>query len=162
MLRNIAILLHRYGNDKNMSSWTMDIQSRVQAALLEKSANSEFLMDLFMLCIVVSSGCSALFGRVDVIASCRQNRLDLFPVAVHILSERAFWRDCTVRVSRWEIFTFTHLYNRIVFLFYTYRFSSFCSTSTQTQIFKFALSKPRKMLSFVRKMIFILHKKTIG
>lgn len=77
----------------------MEIQSRVQAALLEKSANSVFLMDLFVLCIVVSSGYSTLFGNVDVISSCCQSRLDGFPVALHILSERAFWRDCTVRVS---------------------------------------------------------------
>ncbi len=89
----------------------MDIQSRVQAALLEKSGNSEFLMDLFMLCIVVSSGCSMLFGNVELIASCRQSRLDVFPIALNMLSERAFWRDCTVRVSEKKIFRGLFLYS---------------------------------------------------
>lgn len=80
----------------------MEIQSKVQAALTEKSltnsANGEFLMDLFMLCIVVSSGISSLYGNVDGIATCRQTRLDGFPAALYLLSERAFWRDCSVRV----------------------------------------------------------------
>lgn len=104
VLRHIANVLHRYENDKNVSNWTMEIQSRVQAALLEKSTNAEFLMDLFMLCIVVCSGYATLFGSTDLIASCRQSRLDGFPAALHILSERAFWRDCTVRVSEWRRF----------------------------------------------------------
>lgn len=77
----------------------MDIQGRVQAALLDKSASSEFLMDLFMLCIVVTSGCATLVGTVETVATCRQSRLDAFPAALYMLSEQAFWRDCTVRVS---------------------------------------------------------------
>lgn len=115
----------------------MDVQSRVQAALLEKSANSEFLMDLFMLCIVVSSGCSALFGAVDVIASCRQSRLEGFPVAVHILSERAFWRDCTVRVSRRKYFILYPLVplNRFSFLhFQIFEFLFHVYTNTNLHI----------------------------
>lgn len=82
----------------------MEIQSKIQAALAEKSSNnitnSEFLMDLFTLCVVVSSGISSLYGNVDVIASCRQSRLDAFPAALYLLCERAFWRDCSVRVSK--------------------------------------------------------------
>lgn len=164
MLQNIAVLLHRYGNDKSVSNWTMDIQSRVQAAFLEKSSNSEFLMDLFTLCIVVSSGCSTLFGNVDVVATCRQSRLDVFPAAVHILSERAFWRDCTVRVSRIEDHTsITSCSKNSISFFLVYRFLSFCSTSSPTiQIFKVASLIHLKMHSFVRKMIFISHKKITG
>lgn len=117
MLQNIAILLHRYGNDKNVSSWTMDIQGRAQAALLEKSSNSEFLMDLFMLCIVVSSGYSTVFGNVNVVATSRQSRLDGFPAALHILSERAFWRDCTVRVRKRRTFSWCEIEIELFFLF---------------------------------------------
>ncbi|KAJ6641283.1 Focadhesin [Pseudolycoriella hygida] len=109
VLERIACLLHRYGNDKNVSSWTMEIQSRVQAALSDKSQqNSEFLMDLFMMCIIVASGCSMLCGNVSVIASCRQSRLDGFPAALNILTERAFWRDCSVRIFEFLLHVYTH------------------------------------------------------
>lgn len=103
VLQNIAHLLHGYENDKNISNWTMEIQSKIQSTLFEKTENSstkaEFLMDLFMLCIVVSSGCSTLVGNVDTIGSSRQNRLDAFPLALYLLCERNCWKDCSVRVS---------------------------------------------------------------
>lgn len=88
----------------------MEIQSKVQAALADKSlhnsVNSKFLMDLFMLCIVVSSGTSSLYGNVELIATCRQSILDAFPAALYLLSERAFWRDCSVRVCKKHIVMF--------------------------------------------------------
>lgn len=116
VLENIAAVLHRYNNDKSASNWTMDIQGRVQAALLEKSGISEFLMDLFMLCLVVFSGCSTLYGNVARIASCRQDRLDGFPAALYILSERAFWRDCSVRIFEFLFHVYTHTNLPIYFI----------------------------------------------
>jgi len=66
---------------------------------------------LFMLCIVVSSGSSTLFGNVESIATCRQNRLDGFPAALYLLSEREYWKDCTIRIFEFlfHIFTNTNL-----------------------------------------------------
>lgn len=105
--RHLAVTLYAFHSDEHSCSWTMELFIQIQA-LLAESSNKEklekalYLLDIFILSVDVLSGCAVLLGNLDVVATSRNDRFEIFPESMQFLCDHVFWKDQEAKV----LFTF--------------------------------------------------------
>lgn len=111
----------------------MEILGKIQAALSNKTKENEayylFLIDVFVLSVVVVSGLANTFSIANTVATSRPKRLDIFGEALHVLCQRDFWSENVIRVILASRLKFEDN-QKMDFFFVFYRFTSFCITFT--------------------------------
>lgn len=82
----------------------MEILGKIQAALTSKTTENEahylFLLDVFVLSVVVVSGLANTFTNANTVAASRSKRFEVFGEALHVLCQREFWSENVIRVIK--------------------------------------------------------------
>lgn len=101
--RHLVSTLYAFNSDEQSCQWIMEMFLQIQA-LLAESSNKEkldkvlYLLDIFILAVVVLSGCAVLLGNLDSIATQRKDRFALFPESLQFLCEHVFWKDQEAKI----------------------------------------------------------------
>ncbi|XP_067631315.1 focadhesin [Eurosta solidaginis] len=101
--RHLVATLYAYNKDEQSCNWIMEMFLQIQA-LLAESSNKEkldkvlYLLDIFILAVVVLSGCAVLLGNLDAVATQRKDRFALFPESMQLLCEHVFWKDQEAKI----------------------------------------------------------------
>ncbi|CAD7014015.1 unnamed protein product [Ceratitis capitata] len=101
--RHLVATLYAFNNDEQSCNWIMEMFLQIQA-LLAESSNKEkldkvlYLLDIFILAVVVLSGCAVLLGNLDSVATQRKDRFALFPESLQFLCDHVFWKDQEAKI----------------------------------------------------------------
>lgn len=102
--RHLSATLYAFNSDEHSCNWMMEMFIQIQA-LLAESSNKEkldkvlYLLDIFIISIDVLSGCAVLLGNLDIVATNRLERLQIFPESLQFLCDHVFWKDQESKVS---------------------------------------------------------------
>lgn len=102
--RHLSSTLYALNNDEQSCSWIMEMFIQIQA-LLAESSNKEkldkvlYLLDIFIISVDVLSGCAVLLGNLDVVATQRNERNQIFPESLQFLCDHVFWKDQEAKVE---------------------------------------------------------------
>lgn len=99
----LGLLTHESDDDRVFREWIMYFLGIVQSNFnqgetMSTKKDSVFSLDVFVFCIVVSTGCVAFVDN-EVSMNNRIQWIDKFPEALWLLSERSHWADQMPRVS---------------------------------------------------------------
>ncbi|TMW54602.1 hypothetical protein DOY81_000396 [Sarcophaga bullata] len=101
--RHLSSTLYAFNNDEQSCNWIMELFIHIQA-LLAESSNKEkldkalYLLDIFILAVDVLSGCAVLLGNLDIVATQRLERNQIFPESLQFLSDHVFWKDQEAKI----------------------------------------------------------------
>ncbi|XP_036330695.1 focadhesin isoform X1 [Rhagoletis pomonella] len=101
--RHLVATLYAFNNDEQSCNWIMEMFLQIQA-LLAESSNKEkldkvlYLLDIFILAVVVLSGCAVLLCNLDAVATQRKDRFALFPESMQFLCDHVFWKDQEAKI----------------------------------------------------------------
>lgn len=73
-----------------------------------------FLLDIFILSIVVLSGCAILLGNLNIAATSRKLRMEIFAESMQILCEHLHWKDNETRVC-----VFVSFFKSVIIIIFT-------------------------------------------
>lgn len=102
MINQIFIILtSKFSSQRHVCDWLMYLLGKIQSVLTTedtfgKMSKAPFLLDIFFLSIVVSSGLSIFSNSAPPL---RAHTIELFPEALEAISKRKHWSDNIVRVS---------------------------------------------------------------
>ncbi|XP_005181860.1 focadhesin [Musca domestica] len=101
--RHLTSVLYAFNSDEQSCNWIMEMFIQIQA-LLAESSNKEklekvlYLLDIFILSVDVLSGCAVLLGNLDVVATQRNERFQIFPESMQFLCDHIFWKDQEAKI----------------------------------------------------------------
>lgn len=96
--RHLAVTFYALNSDEYSCGWAMELFFQIQALLVESSNKEKlekmfYLLDIFILSVDVFSGCAVLLGNLDVFATSRSDRMEIFPESMQFLCDHIFWKD---------------------------------------------------------------------
>lgn len=98
MLQHIANVLRKYENNTIACAWLIYYLGKIQSLLSDEQIHHKqcyFLLDFFIMSIVVLSGYGSLLENFDS----RNDRNNLFPESLASLLSISEWKDSSTRVS---------------------------------------------------------------
>ncbi|XP_055903547.1 focadhesin [Eupeodes corollae] len=103
LFRHLAATLYAFNNDECSCAWIMELFLQIQALLANSSIKEKldkafYMLDIFILAIDVLSGCAVLLGNLDVIATSRADRIEIFPESLQYLCDHIFWKDNEAKI----------------------------------------------------------------
>lgn len=101
MTQIFIILTSKYHSERHVCEWLMYLLGKIQSVLtvedtFGKMSQAPFLLDIFFMIIMVSSGYSIYSNSAPPL---RAHTIELFPEALECITRRKYWMDNIVRVS---------------------------------------------------------------
>ncbi|XP_023716355.1 focadhesin isoform X3 [Cryptotermes secundus] len=106
VLQNIASVMTCVQQHETNSRWLMELLGQIENAVKKKTESDNqqalvFLCDVFLLTVIILSGCDCFVPTLDSITSSRENRLLLFPQALLTLLAKEQWKAVALQVMEW-------------------------------------------------------------